>query len=75
MSAKKKQASKAGKIKDLSLSDIELELNKSRQELLDLRLRKATGQVDNPIRIRAVRRDIARMITIAGQKKSAATKA
>lgn len=71
MSAKKTQPSKAGKIRELSASDIQLELTKLRQELLDLRIRKASGQVENPIRLRTLRREIARLATIAREKQAA----
>lgn len=72
MSAKKNTASKAAKARELSLSDIELELTKARQELLELRLRKVTGQVENPVQLRTLRRDIARLATVAKEKQVAA---
>ncbi|MDR2862489.1 MAG: 50S ribosomal protein L29 [Puniceicoccales bacterium] len=74
MSAKKKtNPSKAAKIREFSPGDIQVELGKVRQELLDLRLRNATGQLagENPLRLRTLRRQAARLITVAAQKKSA----
>ena len=38
-----------------------------RQALFDLRLQKATGQLDNPMRIRLLRREIARLKTLASR--------
>jgi large subunit ribosomal protein L29 len=35
-----------------------------RQALFSLRLQKATGQLENPMRIREVRRDLARLLTL-----------
>jgi len=74
MSAKKKQENtgKAAKVRELSASDIEVQIAKSSQELLDLRLKKTTGQVDNPLRIRILRREIARLKTIFAEKQKTA---
>jgi large subunit ribosomal protein L29 len=46
-------------------------LRSDREELLTLRLRKNTGQVDNPARIRTLRREIARLETVAREKRAA----
>ncbi len=40
-----------------------------RKELFNLRFRQATGEIENPMRIRAIRREIARMLTIITEKK------
>jgi large subunit ribosomal protein L29 len=42
-----------------------------RRELFNLRFRLATGEVENPMRIRAVRRDIARVLTVMTEKGKA----
>ena len=39
-----------------------------RKELFNLRFRKATGEVENPMRIRAIRKDIARILTVLTEK-------
>ncbi|MFN3395473.1 MAG: 50S ribosomal protein L29 [Thermodesulfovibrionales bacterium] len=39
-----------------------------RKELFNLRFRLATGEVENPMRIRSVRKDIARILTIMTEK-------
>lgn len=39
-------------------------LDESRKELFNLRFQLATGQLDNPARVRQVRRDVARMLTV-----------
>jgi large subunit ribosomal protein L29 len=54
---------KATEIKDMESSDIELKLKEARVELFNLRFQLATGQLDNPGRIKNVKRDIARLHT------------
>ncbi len=39
-----------------------------RKELFNLRFQQATGEIENPRRIRAIKKDIARILTIASQK-------
>ncbi len=41
-----------------------------RRELFNLRFQKATGEIQNPKRITAVRKDISRMLTIITEKES-----
>jgi len=61
----------AKEIRDLSPGEITVKLNEVRSELLQLRLRKNTGQLEKPHMIRALRKDIARLETVATQKKNA----
>jgi large subunit ribosomal protein L29 len=58
-------------IRDLSLTEIENKLREAREQLLQLRLRKQTGQVEKTHEIRVLRKDIARFETILNQKKVA----
>ncbi len=58
-------------IRELSPAEITTKLRATRDELLQLRLRKHTGQVEKPHMIRALRKDIARLETILGEKKNA----
>ncbi len=51
---------------DKELSDRELEL---RKEQFNLRFQKATGQLANPARITAVRKEIAKIQTVIGERK------
>ena len=39
-----------------------------RKELFNLRFQQATGEIENPMRIRAVRKDIAKVLTIKSEK-------
>jgi large subunit ribosomal protein L29 len=54
---------------DDQLSD---ELLKLKKEQFNLRFQRATGQLENTSRVRVVRRDIARIKTIAAAKRAAA---
>ena len=58
-------------IKELSLAELEKKTRDSREQLLDLRLKKQTGQVEKTHEITALRKDIARMETIRGEKLKA----
>ncbi len=60
-------------IRELSAGEIETKLRELREQLVQLRLKKSTGQVEKPHLLRAYRKDIARLETILNQKK--ATKA
>ena len=60
---------KPNEIRNLTVDEIEDEVSKSREELLDLRFQASMGQASNPRRIRAVKRNIARMLTIVTEKR------
>ena len=62
-------------IRDLSPDEITTKLRETRDSLLQLRLRKQTGQVEKTHEIRTLRKDIARLETIQNQKKSKAVAA
>jgi large subunit ribosomal protein L29 len=59
-------------IRDLSATEIENKIREAREQLLQLRLRKNTGQVEKTHEIRSLRKDIARLETVLNQKKAAA---
>ncbi len=54
---------KPSEIRDLEPSEIEQKLKDARAELFNLRFQLATGQLDNPARIGAVKKNIARLHT------------
>ena len=56
---------KSSEIRKLTPTDIQAEVARRREELLDLRFQSAVGQASNPRRIRAAKREIARLLTIA----------
>jgi large subunit ribosomal protein L29 len=62
-------------IRELSPKEIEAKIRETRDQLLQLRLRKQTGQVEKPHLLREHRKDIARLETILRQKKQAPTAA
>ena len=63
---------KYGEIRDLSDDEIGAKEKELRQELFNLRFRKATGQLDNTARIGLLRRDLARVLTSRREREVAA---
>ena len=51
-------------IRDMSAEELKKELVEAKKELFDLRFQKATGSIDNPMRIRELRKTIARINTV-----------
>ena len=64
-------AKKAKDIKELSADELSATLRDLKQEALNLRLQRATGQLENPARIKQVRRQTARVLTAQTAKKGA----
>jgi large subunit ribosomal protein L29 len=62
-------------IRELSASEITTKARELREQLLQLRLRKQTGQVEKTHELRTLRKDIARLETIATEKKAKTAKA
>ena len=56
-------------IRELSTTEIETKLRETRDQLLQLRLRKQTGQIEKPHLLHQYRKDIARIETILHAKK------
>jgi large subunit ribosomal protein L29 len=54
----------------MTLDQLDDEVLKLKKEQFNLRFQRATGQLENTARVRVIRRDIARMKTIAGQKRA-----
>ncbi|MCB1526923.1 MAG: 50S ribosomal protein L29 [Hyphomicrobiaceae bacterium] len=65
---------KAAEFRDMSLDQLDDQLLKLKKEQFNLRFQGASGQLENTARVREVRRDIARVMTIAREKRSAAPK-
>ena len=59
---------KATDIRAMTEDQLADELAKLKKEQFNLRFQQATGQLENTVRVRQVRRDIARIHTIAAQK-------
>ncbi len=62
-------------IRAMTLDQLNDELLKLKKERFNLRFQRATGQLENTTRVRDVRRDIARIMTIARQKRAAGSTA
>jgi len=54
----------ASKLRDMTNDELQLKVNDLKNELFNLRFQLATGQLDNPARIKEVKKDIARVKTI-----------
>ena len=61
---------KAGDARAMSPDQLSDELMKLKKEQFNLRFQRATGQLENTSRLREARRDIARIKTIAAQKRA-----
>jgi len=61
---------KASDARAMSIDQIDDEVLKLKKEKFNLRFQRATGQLENTARVRVVRRDIARLKTIARQKRA-----
>jgi large subunit ribosomal protein L29 len=61
---------KAADVRLMTLDQLNEELVKLKKERFNLRFQRATGQLENTARVRQVRRDIARIQTIAREKRA-----
>ena len=57
-------------IRELSTEELQARLRDLKQESLNLRLQQATGQLENSARVRLVRRQVARVMTILSERKN-----
>jgi large subunit ribosomal protein L29 len=64
---------KPNELRDMSVEDLESKLNELTEERFRLRFRSATESIENPMRFRAIRRDIARIRTILEEKSRVAS--
>ena len=63
---------KANELRDLSDEELVERMRETRKQLFNLRFQHATGQLDNPRKLRLVRKDIARIMTVQGERLRAA---
>lgn len=61
----------ATKLRELSLEELQAQYRQYKEELFNLRFQNAVGQLKNTSRIRDVRKTIARVLTVAGEKRDA----
>ena len=69
---KGKMAMKASELHDKTPDQLRDELVNLKKESFNLRFQQATGQLENPARLRSVKRDVARVHTVLNQKAAAA---
>ena len=63
---------KPAKVRELSLEELKTKEKELAEQLFKLRFQKAIGQLDNALKIRATRRDIARVKTIRRERQTVA---
>ena len=62
---------KSKKLTDNTTAELQQQLDDAKKELFNLRLQQVSGQLENPLRIRAVRRSVARIKTVMNQAAKA----
>ena len=62
---------KAADLKKMSAEELNAKLKELKGELFNLRFQHAINQLENPHKIADVKKDIARVMTVIGEKKSA----
>ena len=62
---------KGNEIRDLSAEELNQKLASLKEELFNLRFQLATGQLDNPMRIKEVKKTIARIKTVQTEQAKA----
>jgi len=55
---------KARELRDMTKEEILVRKEELEKEIFNLKIRQATKQIDNPLKIRVLRRDLARIVTI-----------
>ena len=63
---------KAKSMREMTADDIRTRLQELREELFNLRFRNAMKQLDNPLKIREGRREMARLLTVLREKEQVA---
>jgi large subunit ribosomal protein L29 len=61
---------KPNEIREMSVEDLKTRIDELTRERFNLRFRSATESIENPMRFRYIRRDIARMQTILREKEA-----
>ena len=63
------------KMREITEVELNTELDKMKKELFNLRFQHVTGQLENPVKMRELKRDIARVKTIIREKELAKVQA
>ncbi|MBU4461261.1 MAG: 50S ribosomal protein L29 [Verrucomicrobia bacterium] len=64
---------KARDVRELTDDEMRVRMDQARRELFNLRMQKSAAQVEKPSRIRELRRDTARMLTVRTERTRSAT--
>jgi large subunit ribosomal protein L29 len=59
---------KPSEMREITAEELKHKEQDLRKELFNLRFQQATGEIENPMRIRAIKREIARVLTIITEK-------
>jgi large subunit ribosomal protein L29 len=62
---------KASELRDQAVEELETQVREKSEELMNLRIQLNMRQLDNPLRVRQTRREIAVLRTVINQKKGA----
>lgn len=65
---------KPSELRALTVDELKQEEVNFRKELFNLNFQKVTGELENPMRIKQVRKDIARVMTVMNEKSREANK-
>ncbi len=65
---------KPSKLRTMTADELKQEEANLRKELFNLRFQKVTGEIENPMRIRETRKDIARVLTVITEISKEANK-
>ncbi len=60
---------RVAELRDLGDDELTERLDSNKEELFNLRFQLATGQLDNPMRIKQVRHDVARILTVLRERQ------
>ena len=61
---------KLSEMRELEISKLDAEVVDHKKELMELRVQSAIGQLANPARVKLLRREVARLLTVKRQKSS-----
>jgi large subunit ribosomal protein L29 len=60
---------KPDELRDMSDDELETKLAEAKEELFNLRFQLVTGQLDNPMRIKVMRKEVARILTVIRERE------
>lgn len=66
---------KIKELREMTVEELGVRRRELRQEMLNLRVQQQIGQLENPTRLKHLRREVARIETIVTERSAAATKA